>query len=290
MRKISSLMLLFYLIFLLPLYGKAQEIIKITLEEGDFIIKNLSVTKDKFGSQRLKGQIINNTSKDWAEVTFQVYLFDSSGNKIGTGLFEDEVTISGIKRGEEKPIGVLGEGEFLLGLKGITVTRYEVSFKKGMYPAKYNFIMIKPVENKELSFEDDGIKILFSISKREIAFILQNKTNNPIRIDWNQISYVDYLGKSHRIMHSGVKYIDRDNSQAPTIVPPTARIEDIVFPTDYIYYSSGKYGGWREIPLFPEAPEAKLFKERDFSIFMPLEVNGIVKNFFFTFKIENIEL
>ena len=61
---------------------------------------------------------------------------------------------------------------------------------------------------------------------------LNNKTDNPIKIDWNQVSYVDISGMSHRIIHSGVKYIGRENPQSPTIIPPTAKIADIVFPTD----------------------------------------------------------
>lgn len=149
--------------------------------------------------------------------------------------------------------------------------------------------MTKPTVSKELIYEDHFLKIVFSITKKQIGFILQNKTENPIKIDWNQVSYVDVLGESHKVMHSGVKYTDRANPQPPTVVPPTAKLEDIVFPIDYVYYSSGKYGGWREIPLFPEAPKAKLFKGRSFSIFMPLEISGVNKNYLFSFKIEDVE-
>ena len=37
-----------------------------------------------------------------------------------------------------------------------------------------------------------------------------------------------------------------------------AKVEDIVFPSDYVYYS--KSMGWRKIAFFPEGPDAKIYK------------------------------
>lgn len=271
---------------------KEPQEVRINLEEGDFVIKGLAISKERYGSPKLKGKVLNNTSKNWKVVTFQTNLFDSLGNKVKPDYLGDTFTfrIFDIKKGEEKPIGILGDGEYLSGLKNISIAKIEVQFKEGEYPAKYNFILIKPKENRELSFDDNTIRILFSISKKQISFVLQNKTDQPIKIDWNQVSYVDVLGESHRVMHSGSRYIERDKPQAPTIIPPTARIQDIVFPTDYVYYTSGKYGGWTEIPLFPEAPKAKLFKGKTISVFMPLDIGGVAKNYLFTFKIEGVEM
>jgi hypothetical protein len=78
-------------------------------------------------------------------------------------------------------------------------------------------------------------------------------------------------------MHEGVKYINRNEAQPPTIIPPTAQIEDIVYPTDYVNYEEGQNGGWREDLLFPDAPSASKFKGQVIGVYMPLQVNGVAK-------------
>ncbi|OPL14553.1 MAG: hypothetical protein AVO38_11325 [delta proteobacterium ML8_D] len=284
-------------IFLLPLsltsymnsYCIAQEDRTVTVEEGSFVFKNTSIEK-----YWLKGDVTNDTSKDWNNVVFEIDLYDAAGNKIKGYLGNTfKFDFYHLKKGETKSIGS-GYGKLLLGIKGAVISRavisrYELRFKTGDYPATYSFVITKPKANKTLSYEDRFVKIDFSITKKQFGFILQNRTDNPIIIDWNQVSYVDVLGESHKVMHSGIKYTDRAKPQPPTVLPPTAKLEDIVFPIDYVYYSSGKYGGWREISLFPEAPKAKIFQGRSFSVFMPLEINGVKKNFLFSFKIENVE-
>lgn len=261
---------------------------EIVVEEGTFLLRDLSLDTERYLDPKLKGDVINNTTKDWNEVVFEIELYGQMGNKLKGYIGKDfTFQIYNIKKGEMKSIG-MGYGESFLGLRGTIISKYEIRFKSGEYPAKYIFVMVKPKESKEVAFEDSFMSIEFSISKRQVGFVLRNKTDNPIKIDWDQVSYVDVLGESHKVMHSGVRYIERDKPQAPTVVPPTAKVEDMVFPSDYVYYSSGEYGGWREIPLFPEAPAAKIYKGSSFSIFMPLEVNGVVKNYIFTFKIEDV--
>jgi hypothetical protein len=261
------------------------------LEEGEFIIKDLNIVKERYGSPKLNGSVLNNTQKDWINVTFNAFLYDQAGNKLKVGILkkeEVELRFYGIKRGEEKQVGS-GYGETLFDLKE-PVSKIEVKFKEGEYQAKYNFAMTKPQENKELVFDDKFLRIVFAVSKKQIGFNIRNKTDNPIKIDWNQVSYVDVLGKSHKVMHEGVKYISRNEPQSPTIIPPTAQLEDMVFPTDHVYFASGRYGGWRDIPLFPEAPAAKHFKGQLFSVFIPLDINGTIRNYFFTFKIVGVEM
>ena len=263
---------------------------EIVVGEGTFRLQNLSLMSMPISKQyqeiRIKGNIINNTTKDWNKVVFEVELHDELGSKLTSFLGESfTFTIYNIKRGETKPIG--GRyGELLPWIKHGKPGKYDVRFKRGEYPAAYVFVMTKPRNSKVLAFEDRSISIQFSISKEQIGFVLQNKGNNPIKIDWDQVSYVDVSGKSHKVIHSGVRYIERDRPQVPTIVPPTANVEDIVFPSDYVYYS--KSIGWCKTPFFPEGPDAKIYKGRAFSIFMPLEIDGVVKNYLFTFEIEDV--
>ena len=67
-------------------------------------------------------------------------------------------------------------------------------------------------------FEDELVKILWLPSSSNVSFNLTNKTDHSIKIIWDEAVYVDTIGVSHRVMHSGVKYMDRSNSQPPSVV------------------------------------------------------------------------
>jgi hypothetical protein len=83
-----------------------------------------------------------------------------------------------------------------------------------------------------------------------------------------------------------LRYIERDRPQVATIIPPEAMIEDAIVPSDHILYTSGSSGGWSSRPLFPALVETDLYIGKTFSVFMPLELEGSVKNYSFTFRIE----
>ena len=279
-----------FIVLFFNLMANAQGDIIVTVEKGSFILRNISLSSDVLGPY-FKGNVVNNTTKDWSRVIFEVDFYDSSGNKL-KNRYSDffSFAIFDLKKGETKPIGGTIGQEYFFGLKNTVVSRYEIRFRNGEYPAKYVFVMTKPKENRELLFEDDFLTIQFSISGKEIGFLLRNKTSNPIKIDWDQAAYVDVAGESHKVMHSGVKYIDKEKPQALTVVPPTAKLEDIIFPTDYVFYTSGKYGGWSRNTLFPDATKAELYKGKSFGVFIPFEINGVIKNYFFTFNIEDVEV
>lgn len=259
---------------------------EISVDEGLFIFQNLKLIPDVGKTYKLKGDVVNNTSKNWNEVTFMVNFYDQTGNKIKPSINHD-IKLLVFKSREVKPLGY-GYGENIFIDPKIAISRVDISLKDGEYPAQYIFKMIKPIANDDLIFKDNALNLEFNISNKQIKLILKNNTEKAAKIDWNQVSYVDVLGQSHKVMHSNIKYIDRDRVQAPTIVPPKSNIDDIIFPIDYVFYESGKYGGWREKALFPQAPDAKLYHNKDFSIYMPVEIDKTIKEYFFTFHIDKI--
>ena len=83
--------------------------------------------------------------------------------------------------------------------------------------------------------------------KTKIDFL--NKTDKNIKIDWNQVLFIDTDGSSKKVFHAGVRYIERDKEQAPTIIYKGTNINDLIIPIQNVYFSSGSYGGWRTKPL-----------------------------------------
>jgi len=104
-------------------------------------------------------------------------------------------------------------------------------------------------------FENEDLKVVFSIGKAEGAEILAlriyNKTDRFVSILWDESLITDNNGRAVRPIHSGIKFIFADRPQVPTIIPPKSFIDDIMVPQSHIYYSDG----WRVEPLSENALE-----------------------------------
>lgn len=142
------------------------------------------------------------------------------------------------------------------------------------------------------SYEDEMIKIVWTPLPTEFAFTLQNKTDHSIKIIWDEAVYVNENGSGVRVMHSGVKYTDRSNSQPSTVVVKNANIDDTVVPTDKVSYNYAK--GWISQPLFPN--RATTSKElntlsqsyigKTVQVLLPLQIEDTVNEYIFNFKVE----
>jgi len=107
----------------------------------------------------------------------------------------------------------------------------------------------------------------------QIGFVIQNKTDFGIKIDWDDISIIFPGRIASRVIHGGTKLIDRNAAQAQTTVPPSAKIIDSLVPSDHISFTQGQYGGWETAPLFG-GEDRLIWNNKEFSIFFPLEING----------------
>ena len=124
---------------------------------------------------------------------------------------------------------------------------------------------------------------------------IENKSNYSIKIPWDDVAYISSSGQTGRVMHSGVKYIDRNNSQPASVIPKSASLSDIVIPNDNIYYVSGQYGGWREGKLFNfpidknNIEESKqLFIGKTVRILFPIIIQDVKNEYVFEFRVEDI--
>jgi len=174
---------------------------------------------------------------------------------------------------------------------------------------KYDYAMIKKDDStsktdttQNMNFEDDKILANFNVGDKQISFTIKNKTDNVLKIIWDEAAIVQF-GTSHKVMHSGVKYIDRNSSQPPTAIPPQASIDDIVLPADNVYYREGSYstyysnpGGWEEHDLFPKndlnKPEIKEtimnLSGQTFSVYLPIQYQEKTLDYTFNFVITRV--
>lgn len=145
-------------------------------------------------------------------------------------------------------------------------------------------------------YEDDYIDISWFVGSSQFSFNLKNKSEYSIKIPWDDVTYINTAGSVGRVMHSGVKYIDRNNSQPASVIPKGASLSDIVQPTDNVYYVSGQYGGWRTSNLFNfNIDKANLetskapYIGKTVRILLPILIQDVRNEYVFEFKIDDIQ-
>lgn len=186
------------------------------------------------------------------------------------------------------------------GLKSY-IARYSVSLASVESPAdaKQSFgdtkiVTLNDDNINKYRYEDDFIEITWIVSSTKFSFILKNKSEHTLKINWDDISYVNTNGEVGRVMHNGVKYSERNSSQPSTSIPRGATISDLLLPTDNVYYS--QYGGWSEkylIPCVYKTQEDKnslapLLINKTMSIMMPIMIENIQNDYVFIFNIDKL--
>ena len=149
-------------------------------------------------------------------------------------------------------------------------------------------------ENKYL-YNDTIISLNCSFSPKTINFVIHNKTEYPIKIIWDEVAYINEEGQTTRVIHSGIRLIDRYNPQVPSIIAPKTEISETLLPVENIYYLNE----WRYDYLFPQPHRDKPIKYeliadpqigKRVSILLPFEIEGIINDYIFIFEIEDWEI
>lgn len=147
------------------------------------------------------------------------------------------------------------------------------------------------------SFSDDLVDITWYPTNDGFFFDLTNKTNHSIKIIWDEAVYINEDGQSKGVIHSGVKYADVSVSQAPSVIARGTKISDLVFPKDNITWSSYS-GSWVETPLFENidpsiitiTTKARKYIGKSVQVLLPLQIETIVNEYIFIFKIDDFEV
>lgn len=141
-------------------------------------------------------------------------------------------------------------------------------------------------------YADSLMSIAWVPGNTQIAFVLENKTDHSLKVLWDEAAFLSPSGSSSRLMHEGIRYMEREASMPASIVPRRGRLVDFVVPTDNVYYVSGRYGGWRTSPLMsPGSPSRGTIEEAQtnvgqrFSVLLPIEVQGETNEYMFTFEV-----
>lgn len=139
-------------------------------------------------------------------------------------------------------------------------------------------------------YEDDFIEIVWSVDSKQFYFELKNKSEYSIKLLWDEFAYVNEKGYVMRLMHSGMKYTDRNMFQPISIVPKNTSISDILLPTDNVVYYDNK---WRTSSIFPIYTNLKRAQNSGFigksvRIVFPIIIENITNEYIFEFNIDSV--
>ena len=147
------------------------------------------------------------------------------------------------------------------------------------------------------NYEDDYIDIVWYVTKDRFNFELKNKTNHTLKINWDEVTYVDATGSAKRVIHQGIKYSERDREQPSSIIPRSTRVEDCLIPADNIYLHS-YWNKWTEhniISIESSSKEklislAEQYNGKKVSIMMPIRIEDTQNDYIFEFSLDNMRI
>ena len=183
-------------------------------------------------------------------------------------------------------------------------------------PYRYSFSLIEPqnetrqndVVEQVMSFEDSKVGFRFVPSSESIRVSIKNKSGHEINVVRDKAEYIDSAGKSHRV-HYGSDYVQEVTSFAvntSTIVPllridPNSEITGYVWINNWPDFHLGQGPGNDPIstpnihnrmePFFPRFSfegEGKELKDSTFRLVLPIDDDGLISNYTFTFLINDV--
>jgi hypothetical protein len=268
----------------LPLLAQTR----VSTPRGDLIFGEFHLERLDPGSSVLHviGSVVNKTNVDLDNLQVVIEIRDQRGRAMDCGRLGCIAFTFGLKA------GATGKA---IAPSGQLTARDRINFvglklREAKYAISYEYALAKPAPGG-LTFDDESIGATFGFAGDGISIGLSNKTEGPIKIDWNLASYVDEQGLSHRVFHSGVRYIARAETQPPTMVPPGASMTDGIVPIDYVTQSTSS---WSTRPLLPKTADLLTWRESQFApmalgLFLPVEINGAARNYNFVFAVNRID-
>lgn len=148
--------------------------------------------------------------------------------------------------------------------------------------------LVSPVASQELSFRDKTIAVSLSIGEQSFQMRFENVSAAPVKIRWESAQYTDVNGQTHRLMHSGIRFVDRNNPVPDQVVAVRGVVEEAVIPVRNVFVSPQQKGGYDIKPLFQfDAAVAAKLKGKVILLSLPVEVNRQIIPY--NFKIEIID-
>ena len=150
---------------------------------------------------------------------------------------------------------------------------------------KLSYRMIVPVDSADLQYRDRTCAFSFTIEDQSFQMRFENLSSYDVKILWDQAEYTDVNRQARRIMHSGIRYPDRNNPIPDQIVLAGTSVQEGVIPVNSVTFSQQKRA-YELQTLFPiDSDAAADLKGKAFNLFLPVEINRSIIPYNFRFEI-----
>lgn len=176
--------------------------------------------------------------------------------------------------------------------KGVLAEKveYEYCLEQVLVTVNNENVTLKCNTEKDLmKYEDEFVDFEWEITDIP-RFHLTNKTQNTIKLVWNDAVYQDDKGNTQKVMHEGVRFIDKSKDIPESSILSLGNINEIVLPVDHIIY----FNGWTIYPLFSDKVKHKYIKNatdrinKNIKIMLPFVIGSDLYEYTFIFKITNV--
>ncbi len=152
---------------------------------------------------------------------------------------------------------------------------------------KYRYDMISPA-NTNFGVTTREVYLYFRPDTTSVGFRVENRLGVPIRIIWDECTFLDIYGRSYKAVHRGVTYDTKDTPQEPTYVRPGETYADFLIPVELLNTPDAASGqGVR--PLLPTDLSAQSMVGRIFGPTLVLGAeNDVRREFEVRFKVASV--
>lgn len=144
-------------------------------------------------------------------------------------------------------------------------------------------------------YEDKYMKISWYVGRDMFYFKLCNKTKHALKIIWDDAALVMPDSSISRLMHNGIKYSQKNETQVATTVPSGAKLTDVLVPTENVDYSNQI--GWYVSPILKhslttdyETEKAMSMKGKALKVLLPIKIEEVQNEYTFVFTIDDVTI
>jgi hypothetical protein len=172
-------------------------------------------------------------------------------------------------------------------------TAYQLKYRllAPILPEKINhplgYHALAPIQSDEIRFQDQAISISFAVNEQSFRMNLTNLSPHPLKIRWYQAEYTDIHARRRRLMHSGIRYQDRNNPIPEQVVSSGCTIQENITPVEHVFVSP-RTGGYEINPLFDRSDNVTALKGKSFNLFIPIEINRTITPYNFKIMISDV--
>ena len=156
---------------------------------------------------------------------------------------------------------------------------------QSLFRYRLAYRLVAPAVSDTLQFRDATLAVSFTVDEQSIQMHLTNLGDHEVKILWDQAQFTDVNMQTSRLMHSGIRFADRNNPIPDQVVPPRAAVREGVFPINRVFFSQQKKA-YETKSLFPVDTEAGAhLKGKTINLFIPVEVDRAIIPYNFKFEI-----